>query len=278
MGALSEQSTLTDLVFGLVSKSGGKKTSATERGRKREREYGRARYRGSYEDDSRDYGYADFQDYEFGDGKYNSFPRMRGASVDIRPSIYEAYEGYEDQDVPPSLGQPRYTYGHPRGHSSFPYGGGVGYDERRRFSVPIPNHDPYREIRLQHREATSLPDIRAHASIEEQIDELLDAVERSSMTDSEVPGALDGISEEVERQLVDIKAEKRREGGVGDVVVECVALEDLPPVIQAIVVAREDARLELEEEMGYGSPESEDVTPVLVDLFDLAGLLAQETL
>ena len=71
---------------------------------------------------------------------------------------------------------------------------------------------------------------------------------------------------------------KRREGGVGDVVVECVALEDLPPVIQAIVVAREDARLELEEEMGYGSPESEDVTPVLVDLFDLAGLLAQETL
>ena len=194
----------------------------------------------------------------------------------IRPSIDGAYEGYEDQETPASFGQPQYAHGYPRGRGSFPYGEGVGYDEWRRFSVPIPDHDPYRGIQSRYREATSLPDIRARASVEDQIDELLGAVERSSLTD---PGALDGISEELERQLAGIKGEKeRREGGVGDTVVGCVALEDLPPVIQAIAVAREDARLEFEEEMGYGSPEDEDVAPMLVDLFGLAQLLAQETL
>jgi len=39
-----------------------------------------------------------------------------------------------------------------------------------------------------------------------------------------------------------MKVEKGRAGGVGDAVVECVALEDLPAVIQTIAIAREDAR------------------------------------
>lgn len=250
-----------------------------ERGRKREREYGSAHYRGrSREDDVGDYGYVDFRDHEFGGARYNSFPRVQDGLINTRPSIYEAYEGYKGQEIPASLGQPHYAYGYPRSHDSFPYGEGVGYDERRRFSVPIPNHDPYRGIQSHYRVATSLPDIRTHASVEDQIDELLNAVERSSLADSEMSGALDGISEEVERQRVDVKAGKRREGGAGDAVVECVAVEDLPPVVQTIAIAREDARLEFEEEMGCGSPENEDVAPMLVDLFSLAQLLAQEVL
>lgn len=144
--------------------------------------------------------------------------------------------------------------------------------------MPTPYHDPYRGVQPQYREATSLPDIRAPASVEEQIDELLDAVERSSLTGSDMSGALDGISDEVEDQLGDVKAGKRRAGGAGDTVVECVALEDLPPVIQTIAIAREDARLEFEEEMGYGSLENGDVAPMLVDLFALAQFLAQGTL
>ena len=228
------------------------------------------------EDDYGDYGHADFQGCEFGDASYNSFPRMQAPSVHYRPSIYDAYEGYEDQHIPAGLGQPQYANRYPAGRGSFPYGENVGYDERRRFSVPIPNHDPYHGIQPRYREATSLPDIRALPSVEEQIEELFDEVERSSLADSETSGALDGVSEEVERQLADVKAGKRREGGVGDVVVECVALEDLPPAIQKIAIAREDARLEFEEEMGCASLETGNVVPMLVDLHGLAQLLAQE--
>jgi hypothetical protein len=54
-------------------------------------------------------------------------------------------------------------------------------------------------------------------------------------------------------------------------------LEDLPPVVQTIATAREDARLEFEDEMGYGSQETDNVAPMLVDLFALAQLLAQES-
>lgn len=252
-----------------MPKSRGRKTPATEQGRKQ------VEYRGrSHEADWEDSGYIDFQDYEIGDARYNSFPRMQGASVRMRPSIYEAYEGYDDHEISAVSGQPRYKHGYLGGGGSFE---GVGYHERR-FSVPIPNHDPYRGFQPQHREATSLPDIRMRASVEEQIDELLDAVERSSLTGSDISGSLDGVSEEVERQLVDIKAGKNRASRMGDKIVECVALEDLPPVIQTMAIAREDARLELEGEMGYGTPEIEDVAPMLVDLFDLAQLLAQETL
>lgn len=144
--------------------------------------------------------------------------------------------------------------------------------------MPISNHDTYHGIQPRYREATSLPDIRGLPSVEEQIDELLGAVERSSLADSDMSATLEGISEEAERQLVDVKAGKRREGGVGDAVVECVALEDLPPAIQKIAIAREDARLEFEEQTGYRSPENENVAPMLVDLFGLAQLLAQEIL
>jgi len=92
-----------------------------------------------------------------------------------------------------------------------------------------------------------------------------------------VPGVLDGDYEEVDRQLVDIKVGKRRAGGMGGAVVECVALEDLPAVIQTIAaIAREDAWFECEDEMGYETPEIEDVVPMLADLFDLAQPLAQE--
>ena len=113
-----------------------------------------------------------------------------------------------------------------------------------------------------------------HTPVEEQIDELLEVVERSSLTDSDVPGMLDGVSEEVGRQLVDIKVEEKRAGGA---VVECVALEGLPAVIQTIAaIAREDARLECEDEVGYETPEIEDMVPMLVDLFDLAQLPARE--
>ena len=248
-----------------------------ERGRKLEREYGIARSHGrSREDDYGDYGYADSRDYEFGDARYNSFPRMQAASVHLRPSIYEAYDGYGSHDIPATVGQPRYASGHPRSRGSSAYGEGVGYSERRRFSVPVPNHDPYLGFQPRYREATSLPDIRAHPSVEEQIDELLGAVERSSLSDSDASGALDGASEEVERQLVDMRAEKRGYRVIRSAVVECVALEDLPPVVQTIATAREDARLEFEEEMGYGSPEPDNVAPMLVDLFGLAQLLAQE--
>ena len=144
--------------------------------------------------------------------------------------------------------------------------------------MPIPNHDPYHGIQPRYREATSLPDIRTLPSVEEQIEELLDAVERSSLADSDASGALDGVSEEVDRQLADVKAGKRRESGVGDAVVGSVALENLPPAIQKIAIAREDARLELEEEIGYGSSETGNVAPMLVDLFGLAQLLAQENM
>ena len=279
MSAPSQQSTLTDLVSGLFSKSGRRKAAASERGRKQEREYGGVYQRGrSREDDYGDYGHADFRDYELGDATYNSFPRMQVPSVHYRPSIYDAYEGYEDQHIPAGLGQPQYANRYPVGRDSFPYGENVGYEERRRFSVPIPNHDPYYGIQPRYREATSLPDIRTLPSVEEQIEELLDAVERSSLADSEMSGELDGVSEEVERQLADVKAGKRREDGVGDAVVECVALEDLPPAIQKIAISREDARLEFEEEMGCGSLETGNVAPMLVDLFGLAQLLAQERL
>ena len=279
MDTPSQQTTLTDLVSGLFSKTSRKKTLVTERGRKQEREYGSAYHRGRHpEDEYGGYGYPDFRDYEFGDARYNSFPRMQDTSAHIRPSIYDAYEGYEDQAIPAGLGQPQHAYGYPADRRSFPYGENAGYDERRRFSVPIPSHNPHHEIQSRHREATSLPDIRALPSVEEQIEELLDEVERSSLADSDTSGALDGVSEEVDRQLTDVKAGKRREGGVGDAVVECVALGDLPPAIQKIAIVREDARLELEEEMGYGSPEDDHVAPMLVDLFGLAQLLAHENL
>jgi hypothetical protein len=259
------------------SKPGGKKTPAAERGRKLEREYEReCRRERSLEDDYGSYGYPDFRGHEFGDARYNSFPRMEGASARIRPSIYDAYEDYDDHEIPAAFDQPQYFHRYPGGRGSLSYGEGVGYDERRRFSVPIPNHDPHPGFQPQHREFASLPDIRMHTLVEEQIDELLEAVERSSLTDSNAPGLLDGISEEVDRQLVDIKAGKRRAGGIGGAVVECVALEDLPPVIQTIAISREDARLECEDEMGYETPEIEDMVPMLVDLFDLAKLLAQE--
>jgi hypothetical protein len=265
-----------------MSKSRGRKTSTVERGRKVEREYGMARSHGrSREDDygDRDHGYADFRDYEFGDARYNSFPRMQAASVHLRPSIYEAYDGYEGYEIPAVVGRSQYAHGYSGGRGSSPYGEeGVGYGERRRFSVPIPNHDPYLGFQPRYREATSLPDIRTRPSVEEQIDELLGAVERSSLSDSDASGALDGISEEVERQLVDMKAEKRGYSVIRSAVVECVALEDLPPVVQTIATAREDARLEFEEEMGYGSQETDNVAPMLVDLFALAQLLAQETM
>lgn len=203
---------------------------------------------------------------------------MQDPSVHIQPSIYDAYKGYEDHYIPAGLGQPQYANRYPTGRDSFPYGGDVGYEERRRFSVPIPNHDPYHGIQPRYREATSLPDIRTLPSVEEQIEELLDAVERSSLADSDASGALDGVSEEVDRQLADVKAGKRRESGVGDAVVGSVALENLPPAIQKIAIAREDARLELEEEIGYGSSETGNVAPMLVDLFGLAQLLAQENM
>ncbi|KAF9643845.1 hypothetical protein BDM02DRAFT_3122854 [Thelephora ganbajun] len=266
------------------SKSREKKTSAAERGEKVEGEREGAQYRGrSFEDEFGDYGYPDFRGYEFGDARYNSFPRMQGAPVRVRPSAYDPYEGYDDREIPTAFGQPQHAHRYPGGRDSFSYGEdiygeGVGYDKLRRFSAPIPNHDPYPGPQPQYREATSLPDIRMNASVEEQIDELLEAVERSSLADSDVSLSLDGISKEVDHQLLDVRAGKRREGGVGDPVVECVALEDLPPVIQTIAIAREDARLGLEDETGHGTPEIEDVAPMLVDLFDLAQLLAQEAL
>ena len=261
------------------SKSGGRKASAAEREREREREYEREYHHGqSFEDDYEDYDYPDFRGYEFGDARYNSFPRMQGAPTRMRPSIYDVYEEYDDHEPLSVFGQARYAYEYPGCRGSLSYGEGFGYDERRRLSVPIPDRDPYPGFQPQHREATSLPDIRAYAPVEEQIDELLEAVERSSLTDSNVSGPLDGISEEADRQRMDVKAEKGRAGGIGDVVVECVALEDLPPVIQTIAIAREDGRLELEDEMDHEIPEIEDVAPVLVDLFDLAQLLVQEAL
>lgn len=115
--------------------------------------------------------------------------------------------------------------------------------------------------------------------MEEQIDELLDAMERSSLADSDVSRSLfDGVSEEIGHRLADVRAEKRRAGVVGDAVVESVALEDLPAVIQTIAIAREDARLGFEDEVGYRTEEIEDAAPILVDLFQLAQVLVQENL
>jgi len=266
------KSTLTDLVLGMIprSKSRGKKASAQEQVGKLEREYGRVDSRGrSFEDDYEIPVIPISEVYELGDARYNSFARIQGPSVRARPSIHDAYEGYGSHDIPAAFGQLQYGYGYPGSRGSFAYGDGVyggssiGYDERRRFSAPIPNYDPYPGSQPQYREATSLPDIRRGASVEEQIDELLEAVERSSLTDSVVSGSvLDGASEEVERQLADMKVEKGRAGGVGDAVVECVALEDLPAVIQTIAIAREDARLGFEDEVGCGTEEIEDVAPM----------------
>ena len=279
------KSTLTDLVLGMMprSKSRGKKASA----QKLEREGGRL---DSREPPSEyDYGnpsYPDFRGYEFGDAMYSSFARIQGPSIRARPSIHDdAYQEFGGHGIPAAFGQLPYGYEYPRGRGSLAYGeggyggGSVGYDERR-FSAPVPNYyDPHPGPQPRYREATSLPDVRRDASVEEQIDELLGAVERSSLADSDVSELLlNGASEELEGQLADMKAERRRVGEVGDVVVECVALEDLPAVIQTIAIAREDARLRFEEEVGYGTEQIEEVAPMLVDLFQLAQLLAQEVL
>jgi hypothetical protein len=279
----SLKSTLTDLVLGIMpkSKSRGKKASAQGLGREDGRVDSR---RGPFEEDYGNFSYPDFGDYEFGDAGYNSFARVQNPSVSARPSIHDAYEERGSRDIPAAFGQLQYGYGYPEGRGSFAYrgvngGGSMGYDERRRFSAPIPNGDPYLGYQPQYREATSLPDILREVSVEDQIDELLEAVERTSLADSVHSGSLlDGVSVEVERQLVDMKAEKERAGGVADAVVECVALEDLPAVIQTIAIAREDARLGFEDEVGYGTEEIEDMAPMLVDLFQLAQVLAQEVL
>jgi len=106
--------------------------------------------------------YPDSRRYEFGGARlYNSFPRMKGASARIRPSIYD------DREIHTVFGQPRYFYEYSGGRGSLSYGEGVGYDERRRFSVPIPNHDPYPGFQPRYREVTSLPDIRMHTPVEE---------------------------------------------------------------------------------------------------------------
>lgn len=286
MGAMFRKTTLTDLVLGIMSrsKSRGKKVSAQEQGRELERGDGKVDPRGRpFEDDYGNSSYPDFRGYEFGD---SPFVGMQGPSVHVRPSINDEYEGYGSRNIPVAPGRLQDRYEYPGGRGSFAYGegvyggvGSIGYDERRRFSAPIPNYDPYPGYQPQYREATSLPDVRRDASVEEQIDELLEAVERSSLVDSDLSGSLlDGVSEEVERQLADVKTEKRRAGGVGDVVVECVGLEDLPAVIQTIAIAREDARLGFEDGMDYRTEEIEDVAPMLVDLFQLAQVLAQETL
>ena len=264
------------------SKSRGKKAVAVERGRKFEREYGSAGSRGQlYGEGGRETSFPDFRGYELGDEWYESFPQMQGPSVHIRPSIHDTYDGYEDYRSSATFAQPQYAYGYQGSRASFAYGeglsreAGAGYDERsRRFSAPVPNFDPYPGFQPQQREATSLPDIRASASVEEQIEELLEAMERSSLAESDFSGSLDEASEEVERQIAEIKAGKRK----ADAVIECVALEDLPPVIQTIAIAREDARLEFEDEMGFEIEEIGNVAPILVDLFELAKVLAQETL
>ena len=264
------------------SKSRGKKAPAQERGGNLEWGYGRTvSPERPLEDDYRNSGYLDFENYELGDGRRNPFLPMQG---DARPWVNEVYEEYPDRKISAALGHPQYGCGYPGGRSSFAYGegvyggGSVGYDERRRFSAPIPNYGPYPGFQPQYREATSLPDIRKSASVEEQIEELLEAVERSSLADSDLSGTLDVVSEEVERQIADMKAEKRRAGEVGDALIECVALEDLPPVVQTIAIAREDARLGFEDEMGYEIEEIEAEAPILVDLFELAKILAQEAL
>lgn len=262
------------------SKSGGKKAPVVERGRELERDHESVYHQErSFEDDYEDFGYPEFRDYGLADARFNSFPRMQGVPAHIRPSIYDAYEEYGGYGTSAAFGRPPYAYGYPGGHSSVSYGGGVRYDERRRFSVPDPHHDPYPGFQPRYREATSLPDIRTHVPVEDQIDELLEEVERTSLTDSNGSGWLNDVSEEVEYQLAERKAEKRRadETEVTATVAECVALEDLPAVIQTIAISREDARLEFEDEIGYETPEIEDMVPMLVDLFDLAQLLAQES-
>lgn len=264
-----------------------KKASAQEQGGTPERSYGRVDPRGRYfEDDYGNSGCPDFQDYDLGDARYSPFARVQGPPVRVRPSTHDAYEEYGSHEIPAAAsGRFQYGYENPRGRGPFAYGdemyrgGNIGYDEPRRFSAPVTNYDPYPGSQRQCREATSLPDIRRDASVEEQIDELLGAVERSSLADSDLSGSLwYGVSEEVEGQLGDMKAERRRAGGVGDAVVECVALEDLPAVIQTIAIAREDARLGFEDEVGYGTEEIEDAAPMLVDLFQLAQVLAREGL
>ena len=73
-------------------------------------------------------------------------------------------------------------------------------------------------------------------------------------------GPLDGVSEEVDHQLVDVKAEKRRQ-------------------LQSLERMRGSSSSGGCIEMGYETPEIEDMAPMLVDLkFDLAPLLAQEGL
>ena len=286
MGISFQQSTLTDIVVGMMSrsKSREKKTPAIEQGRRLEPEYERAESLGpSFEDDYGNSGYLDFRGYEFGEPSYHSFPRMPESSVllQLQPSPHDAYQPYARHRVPASFGQPQHTYGYPGSRGSLSHGAGVygegdiRYDERRRFSAPIQSYDPYPGFQHQHREATSLPDIR-NASVEEQIDELLEAVERSSLAESDFSGSLDGASEELERQLADMNAE--RTGEAGNALIECVALEDLPPVIQTIAIAREDARLECEDETGYEIDEIEVEAPMLVDLFELAKVLAQDAL
>ena len=254
-----------------MSKSKSKKPQAVERGGKLGWEYGRVDPPGRHlVNDHGSSGYLDFRGYELGEQtRYNSFPRMQGPPVPIQPSTWDTYEGYGDYGAPIAFETPQYgdQYRGSVGYRGGMYGeGSVGYDERRRFSVPIPDYGPYHGFQPEYREATSLPDIRKNTSVEEQIDELLKAVERSSLA---------------EPDLTDMKSEKRRAGSVGDAVVECVALEDLPPVIQTIAIAREDARLEFEDEseMGHEIDEIETgVAPILVDLFELAKVLAQETL
>ena len=287
MGIPFRKSTLTDLVLGMMSrsKSRGKKASVQEQGGKLEGDYRRVDSRGRpFEDDYGNSGYPDLRNYEFGDARYNSFSRIQGPSTSARSSAYDVYEAYDGRDIPAVLGQPQHGYGYPGGRGSFAYGEGAyrggsdGYKERRRFSAPIPNYVPssYPGPQPRYREAASLPDVRRDLSVEEQIDDLLEAVERSSLVDSDLSESLlEGVSEGAERHLADMKAERERAGGVRDAVVECVALEDLPAVIQTIAIAREDARLGFEDEVGRGTGETENVAPMFVDLFQLAQVLAQ---
>lgn len=261
------------------SKSRRKKAPAIER-RRLEPEYESGEsLEPPFEDDYGNSGYLDFRGYEFGEPKYHSFPRMRQPSVLIQPSTYD--EPYASHEIPTAFGQPEHTYGYPGSRSSLSHGAGayrggdVRYDERR-FSAPIQNYEPYSGFQPQYREATSLPDIRKNTSVEEQIEELLEAVERSSLAESDFSESLDGASEEVERQLADMNAQMV--GDAGNALIECVALEDLSPVIQTIAIAREDARLDCEDETGYEIDGIEVEAPVLVDLFELAQVLAQDSL
>src|SRR5882757_7894784 len=110
-----------------MPKSRKRKVAETERGRQREREHERTHYRGGLHED--DYGYYDdfdSRDHGSGDARYNSLPRMHGASVRIRPSISEAYGGYDEYEIPVVTRQPRFAYGYQESRGSLPYGEGVG--------------------------------------------------------------------------------------------------------------------------------------------------------